>query len=71
MSIFSEQLNSFIIKKRLSLPELAQRSGLTTALISKIKTGKRLPDSEEKILDLIQSLHCTRTGNSSYKRISN
>lgn len=59
MSLFSEQLNAVILKKRLSLPELAERSGLTTALISKIKTGKRLPDSEDKIFSLIQALHCT------------
>lgn len=59
MSIFSEKLNAIIIRKRISLPELSQHSGLTTALISKIKTGKRLPDSEEKIFSLIQALHCT------------
>lgn len=59
MSIFSEKLNAIIIKKRVSLADLAQSSGITTALISKIKTGKRLPESEEKIIHLIRALHCT------------
>lgn len=59
MSTFSEHLNELIQKKNLTLPYLEKESGLSTALISKIKTGKRLPDSEEKMIKLIQALHCS------------
>ncbi len=59
MSTFSDLLNYLILKKKLTLPYLEKESGLSTALISKIKTGKRLPDSEEKIMKLIKALHCS------------
>lgn len=59
MSIFSEHLNQIIQDGNFTLPYLEQESGFSLALISKIKTGKRLPDSEEKMLRLIRALRCT------------
>ena len=59
MSIFSEHLNELILAGNLTLPYLEKESGFSMALISKIKTGKRLPDCEDKMQRLIQSLHCT------------
>lgn len=59
MSTFSEHLNSIINEHNLTLPYLANESGFTIALVSKIKTGKRLPDQEDKIIQLIKSLHCS------------
>lgn len=48
MSIFSEHLNKIIQERGFTLQYLEAESGFSLALISKIKTGKRLPESEEK-----------------------
>lgn len=58
MSVFSDRLNKIIQEGNFTLPYLEKESGFSLALISKIKTGKRLPDSEEKMLRLIRALRC-------------
>ena len=59
MSIFSEKLSQYMKKGSFNILTLAEQSGFSVALLSKIKTGSRLSNDEEKMAALIRALRIT------------
>ena len=54
---FGELLDDYLYKLRSSAKELSDKTGLSTATISRYKSGERLPDRNgEKYKALIQGL---------------
>ncbi len=63
MSAFSEEIRQEIKKSGKTLLYLSGASGLSLDHISKMRMGKRLPQDEKKIKELIKALECPeRTG---------
>lgn len=63
MSAFSEEIRQEIKKSGKTLLYLSGASGLSLDHISKMRMGKRLPQDEKKIKELIKALECpNRTG---------
>ena len=61
MSIFSESLTTLIKQSNCTLPQLAAQSKISVALLSKFKSGSRLPTEEETVKTLLLLLRATPT----------
>lgn len=58
MSTFSDKFRDTVLNSGVSVTELAEQSGVSAAMLYKIQTGKRLPDSLETLKALLELLHC-------------
>ena len=61
MSEFSEKIRIVIKNSKLTMPYLAEMSGLSVPNLYKICQGKRLPKEKDKILALIRALQCPKS----------
>lgn len=62
MSTFSDKFRETLSASDISIGELSAQSGVSTAMLYKIQSGKRLPDSLETLTMLLDRLHCGLPG---------
>lgn len=59
MSFFSEKFREAVSLSAISVAEIAEECGISAALLYKIQSGTRLPDSVETLNRLLDAVHCS------------
>lgn len=59
MSFFSEKLREAVANSGMSIASISELSGISSAMLYKIQSGNRLPESLEKLNTLLDVLHCS------------
>ena len=59
MSFFSDKFREAVSASTISVAEIAEECGISPALLYKIQSGARLPDSAETLNRLLDAIHCS------------